>query len=202
MDNETFYEKYASTLIFSFACFDGTMHDLVPGGKNIPVTYDNVFEFCDLVENFKLKEFDVQIESIKSGFSEVVPLNVIQLHSWDQLEILVVGNPIFDIGLWKKRTDSSGVSSKTSSLFWKVIESLTPKEQASFVRFAWGRSRLPVASEFNTNMRLTAASGSARLPVSHTCFFSVELPEYSCEAEMRHGILTAINFGVGGILLG
>ena len=201
-DNETFSEKYRENLMFSFTCFDGTLHDLVPEGRYVPVTFENRLDYCDLVKDFKLEEFDAQLEAIKSGFSEVVPLTAIQLLSWDQLEILVVGNPIFDIDLWKRRTDSSGVSSKTLSLFWVVIESLTPKEQASFIRFSWGRSRLPVASEFNTSMRLTAASSSARLPVAHTCFFSVELPDYRSEAEMRHGILTAINFGLGGILIG
>jgi hypothetical protein len=48
-------------------------------------------------------------------------------------------------------------------------------------------------------MSLTNA-GDAKLPVSHTCFFSVELPAYSTEEEMRHGLLTAIHYGVGGVL--
>ena len=49
-------------------------------------------------------------------------------------------------------------------------------------------------------MKLTFGQG--KLPVAHTCFFSIELPEYSTEEEMRTGLLTAINYGVGGILLG
>ena len=36
--------------------------------------------------------------------------------------------------------------------------------------------------------------------VSHTCFFSVELPPYTTEERMRKGLLTAIHFGMGGIL--
>lgn len=38
------------------------------------------------------------------------------------------------------------------------------------------------------------------MQVSHTCFFSVELPPYSSEDLMRKGLLTAIHFGMGGIL--
>ncbi|CAN0509760.1 unnamed protein product, partial [Scytosiphon promiscuus] len=37
--------------------------------------------------------------------------------------------------------------------------------------------------------------------VSHTCFFSIELPPYSTEERMRQGLLTAIHFGMGGILI-
>jgi hypothetical protein len=103
--------------------------------------------------------------------------------------------------LWKRNTDASGVSSATVALFWRVMGTLTQKELSGFVRFAWGRSRLPPAKEFTTKMRLTSG-GSAVLPVSHTCFFSVELPEYTTEEKMRHGLLTAIHYGVGGILNG
>ena len=181
--------------------FAGAEVDLIPGGKNIKVNYENRHEFCDLVERNRLKEFDKQVEAIKLGINQVVPLDVINLFTWQQVELLVSGSPKFDIELWKLRTDSSGLSPKTLSLFWKVIESLTPKEQAGFVRFAWGRSRLPPASEFTTRMRLTSA-GAATLPIAHTCFFSVELPDYCNEEEMRHGLLTAIHFGAGGILLG
>jgi hypothetical protein len=38
------------------------------------------------------------------------------------------------------------------------------------------------------------------LPASHTCFFSIELPPYRTEAAMRKGLLTAIHFGMVGIL--
>ena len=83
------------------------------------------------------------------------------------------------------------------------MESLTATEQSGFIRFAWGRSRLPPASDFTTKKKLTRlGTPGARLPVAHTCFFSVELPEYGTEEEMRTGLLTAINFGMGGILLG
>jgi hypothetical protein len=165
------------------------------------VTYANRLKYCQLVESSRLGEFDVQLAYLQRGFTEVVPLSAICLFSWDQLEFLVSGNPDIDIDLLKSKTDSSGVPPNTLKHFWSVLKSLTSKEKAGFIRFAWGRSRLPIACEFTSKMRLTAA-GSARLPVAHTCFFSVELPNYSTEEEMRHGILTAIHFGVGGILMG
>jgi hypothetical protein len=102
----------------------------------------------------------------------------------------------------KANTEVTGLSSSIVNLFWKVMESLTKEEQRGFIRFAWGRSRLPSKSEdFTMKMRLTSG-GRAALPVSHTCFFSVELPESKSEEEMRHGLLTAIHYGVGGILNG
>lgn len=43
-------------------------------------------------------------------------------------------------------------------------------------------------------------TGEESLPASHTCFFSIELPPYKTEAAMRKGLLTAIHFGMVGIL--
>ncbi len=60
---------------------------------------------------------------------------------------------------------------------------------------------MPPAKDFTTHMRLTHAPG-AKLPVAHTCSFSVELPDYATEEEMCHGLLTTIHFGVGDILMG
>ena len=65
-------------------------------------------------------------------------------------------------------------------------------------RFAWGRSRLPSATGVWTSKhKLSRRSGSEKqLPISHTCFFSVELPVYSTEEAMRWGLTTAITFGM------
>ena len=131
----------------------------------------------------------------------MVPLLSLMLFSSLQWEELVCGSPEFDMDLWHSHTEVSGVSAATVALFWKVIEGLSHQDKAGFVRFAWGRSRLPPAKDFTVKMRLTSG-GRAALPVSHTCFFSVELPEYKTEEEMRHGILTAVHYGVGGILMG
>jgi hypothetical protein len=187
---------------FVFSGSDGVERELGSfGGRKRMVTFANRIEYCDAVVAARLSEFDAAVIAIRKGLGEVVPLRMLMLFSALQLEELVCGSPTFDIDLWKSNTETSGLSASTVTLFWKVMASLPQKDQAGFVRFAWGRSRLPPAKEFHVKMRLTSG-GRATLPVSHTCFFSVELPEYKTEEEMRHGILTAIHFGVGGILMG
>jgi hypothetical protein len=201
IDNETFKLKYKDKLRFKYS-YGLIEKELKKDGKNIIVNYDNRLEYCDILLKTRLSEFDLQISSIAKGINEVISLRILKLFSWQQLEILVAGNPKFDIDLWKSKTDSGGLPSKVVRLFWTVVESLSQKDQAGFVRFAWGRSRLPTAKEFVTRMKLTSADRSAKLPVAHTCFFSIELPEYDTEEKMRHGLLTAIHFGGAGILMG
>jgi hypothetical protein len=200
VDQDSFEVKYGGKLRFVYTGSDGVERELGRGLRERVVTFDDREEYCDLVEQARLHEFDKQVAAIERGMAEVVPMRLLQLFSWQQLETLVSGSPTFDLDLWRSKTEVQGVSAKTVKLFWEVMATLSAKEQSGFVRFAWGRSRLPPAKEFTTKMKLTAGTG--RLPVAHTCFFSVELPDYATEEEMRNGLLTAITFGVGGVLLG
>ena len=199
-DDVSFNMKYGGKLKFVYIRSDGVEEELESGSKDRVVRYSNRIQYCDMVEKAKLTEFDHQILAIERGMAEVTPMRYLKLFSWQQIETLVAGSPLFDFNLWKLKTEASGLSAKTVDLFWKVMASLTSKEQSGFIRFAWGRSRLPPPKDSNTKMKLNFGQG--RLPVAHTCFFSIELPEYATEEEMRTGLLTAINFGVGGILMG
>ncbi|CAM9606720.1 unnamed protein product [Discosporangium mesarthrocarpum] len=196
-----FREKYGEHLFFTCTGSDGVERELSPGGASRRVTFDNRGLFCDMVEHARLHEFDAQVAAIARGLAEVVPMKVLRLFTGKQLEVEVAGEPVFDITFWKEHTEYKGFRAEdpTIVLMWKVIESLSPEDQSGFVRFAWGRSRLPPRAYWHTNMKISNR-GNATLPVSHTCFFSVELPEYKTEQEMRKGLLTAIHFGGGGIL--
>jgi hypothetical protein len=197
VDNESFSEKHR--LKFTYCGTDGVEKDLFLNGSNESVTFDNRHEYVQLVRQARLNEFNRQVAAMTTGMGEVIPLRALLLFSASQLEELVCGNPVVDIDLWKSQTEVQ-VAEPLANLFWKVMESLSSVEQAGFIRFAWGRSRLPSRkADFPTKMKLQNG-GRLALPASHTCFFSVELPDYSTEEEMRHGLLTAIHFGVGGIL--
>jgi hypothetical protein len=82
--------------------------------------------------------------------------------------------------------------------FWNVLASFSDDERSKLVRFAWGRSRLP-KGRWPRPFKLTRKSGGNQpLPIGHTCFFQLELPEYSSEAIMRQKIITAITLGLDG----
>ena len=86
--------------------------------------------------------------------------------------------------------------------FWKVMEGLDNKDRSQFLRFAWGRSRLPKTSNWPRPFKLTySKAGDELLPVSHTCFFQLELPQYSTDAIMKERLLVAIHFGSGEFML-
>jgi hypothetical protein len=199
--DNAFNEHYSDKLTFTYTGSDGVERPLVSGGDEIVVTFANRHVFSNLVEQSRLHEFDPQIAAISQGLSDIVPLSSLRLFTWKQLEITIAGDPTFDMDWWSDHTDYTGFGpdSDTIKLFWKVLGSLTLQEKSGFVRFAWGRSRLPSKTQWTTDMKISNR-GDTALPVSHTCFFSVELPDYKTEDEMRKGLLTAIHFGACGIL--
>ena len=83
--------------------------------------------------------------------------------------------------------------------FWDVLSSLVERDAEAFMRFVWGRSSLPSLDPFPVPFRLALFSQVAPdrspddyLPVSHTCFFALDMPEYSTREVLREKLLYAI----------
>jgi E3 ubiquitin-protein ligase HERC2 len=170
-----FNQKYTSVtpLYFTFTGSDGHEEELVPHGSTLRVTFHNLRSYCNALLLKQLHQFDEGIRAMVKGLHVVVPMHALFLFSWHEVEVLVAGQAIFNIPLWKANTESTlTLSPLVVELFWKVIESLTSKEQEGFVRFAWGRSRLPnTAAEFVVKMKLgPAGSRGAKLPIAHVSY--------------------------------
>ena len=184
-------------------CFEveniaGKKIELVPGGKRIKVRFENLIEFCDLYDNFRLHEFDDAVLAIQIGLASIVPLKPLRLFTPSEFEELVVGRAEFDVELWKERTKYSGkwkANSIIAKRFWRVLEAFTEEQKSDVVLFGWGRSRLPDRhSEWRFTLSTPSRNDDAHLPNSHTCFFTIEMPTYSSDSIMRKRILTAITF--------
>jgi hypothetical protein len=202
-DEAEFEGKFGGSLTFVATGYDGDEVELVPGGSMEDVTFATRQAYCDLLSERYLHDSDAQVGAMARGLYAVVARDTLLLLTWQELETLVCGSPTFDMAFWKAHTTYAGYSKDdlTIQLFWKVLESFSHEEQSGFVRFAWGRSRLPPKNAWYKNMQISRRNaGEDSLPASHTCFFSIELPPYQSEAAMRKGLLTAITYGAVGIL--
>ena len=186
LDAETF--EYAIFETFSTTSLDGRVVDLKPGGRDIDVTFDTRHEYADLIEEYRMNEFSVQAEAIRRGLATIVPQGLLALFSWTELESMVCGESRFDVELLKRNTTYSGGTSSSSPhvvKMWEVLEGFDSAESKMFLRFIWGRARLPLrdADFFQkfTIMSFSRGGGNVDnyLPIAHTCFFQFELPEYS-----------------------
>ena len=83
--------------------------------------------------------------------------------------------------------------------FWQVLESFAPEQRRAFLKFIWGRNRLPFTEEDwgDARMRIHTKDCNGNpdqyFPVAHTCFFSIELPRYSTKDIAYAKLLWAVN---------
>jgi len=64
-----------------------------------------------------------------------------------------------------------------------------------YLKFVWGRSRLPIDLKLmhqRHTLSLSKYMDKTGFPQAHTCFFSLDLPDYPNEKVMREKLLVAI----------
>ena len=179
---------------------DGSDVALIPGGVDVDVTFRNRLEFCDAVLQARLHESQHQCDAILQGLSYLVPQRVLTLFTWSELELLACGTKDIDLEMLRSKTKYGvGVSAGQRHVryLWQALRKFSPERRALFLRFVWGRTRLPATAQEWGDVRFTlhtrhTASPDAAYPVAHTCFFSLELPIYSSAAICHERLLYAI----------
>jgi hypothetical protein len=82
-------------------------------------------------------------------------------------------------------------------MFWNVFKTLTEEERSQYLKFVWGRSRLPINID---NLSKThcieyfKSRSKDSLPISHTCFFRIDLPDYSSEEILKKRLVYAFSY--------
>ncbi|KAH9090129.1 hypothetical protein Ae201684P_014881 [Aphanomyces euteiches] len=194
------------SLTFTTSLSDGTFVELVKDGADKVVTKANLSEYIRLVQQVRLNECKPQVDAMLQGISKIVPLPLLPLCTWTELQQWVCGSQAIDIELLKRHTKySAGMTvDKNPHLeyFWRALASFSDDDRRRFINFAWGQESLPADdAEFDrTRTRLlikpppaTDKSQDSLLPKADTCFFNIELPAYSSLSTMKEKLLLAIN---------
>ena len=115
------------------------------------LTLENAQEYVRLSTQFRLHEFDKQVHAVREGMARVVPVPLLSLFTGPELETMVCGSREISISLLKSVTTYKGINATAplSRWFWEVMENFNQRERALFLRFVWGRTRLPrTAADF------------------------------------------------------
>jgi len=182
MSREKFEESFNGVLKFTTVLSNGETISLIPDNAEKEVTYDNRLEYCKMVKEKRLNENNFQIDAIREGFTSVVPIEILHLLTWQEVELKVCGNPEISVEALKKSTryDSSlSEKSKVVQIMWEALEKFSNKDRSRFLRFITGRRRLPCTIFID---RVDEGSGS-KLPTSATCSNTLYLPNYTSVAE-------------------
>ncbi|KPJ06671.1 putative E3 ubiquitin-protein ligase HERC2 [Papilio machaon] len=149
-----------------------------------------------------LHEFDEQVVAVRDGMSRVIPSPLLALFTAAELETLVCGSPDIPVQALRASATYKGIDPNAPLVqwFWEVMEELSGSERALFLRFVWGRTRLPRAPQdprqrdFVLQVLDKYQPPDHFLPESYTCFFLLKMPRYSCKAVLREKLRYAIHF--------
>ena len=197
-NNNEFQQMYM--LNFTTQTTLGNTVELIAGGSTIPVTYERRLEYINKCKKFRVKEFNEQLEALRSGFQVFFPAPASSILAPWELELIICGDnncPIDEM----KRICSYPVNDPTSTMLWDVLESFTPEERMLFIKFSCGRMGLPGpgsrwVTPIHIQFRLSDAPDPEKpLPTATTCNSTVVIPRYSSVEVMAKKIRTAITFG-------
>ena len=169
---------------------------LKPGGQDCPVTSQNKAEYVGLYVDYVLgKSCEAQFVAYKKGFLKVVSGRVLQLFHPQELMALVVGNENYDWELLERLCQyKEGYSPdhQTIKHFWQVFHDLSEGDKRKFLLFLTGSDRIPIAGMSSVKMIIQRTNDTNFLPVAHTCFNLLDLPQYGTKEKLKFKLLQAI----------
>ncbi|XP_044157622.1 E3 ubiquitin-protein ligase HECTD3 [Bufo gargarizans] len=196
MDKDTFEFKFGGELTYTTVLSDQRMVELVPGGSNISVRYEDRQEFIRMVQKARLEESKEQIEALQAGLLKVVPQAVLDLLTWQELEKRVCGDPEISVEALKKQARFEELEPTDTRVlyFWEALSNFTNEDRSRFLRFVTGRSRLP-APIYIFPGKFSSETTDA-LPESSTCSSILYLPSYPsakiCEEKLRYAAYNCV----------
>jgi len=179
--------------------------ELIPGGKDIPVTLENRDEYVEaLIHYICIDSVQPYLKFLTDGFYRVIPKNLLSLSLFepDELELAACGSPELDFEALKRITTYEGgygPDHPTIRRFWNIVGSFTQEEKEKFLKFTTGSPRAPVGGLGSYNLFKVQRAGpdSDQLPTSSTCFNTLLIPDYESEDKMKERLLLALEHSVG-----
>ena len=110
-----------------------------------------------------------------------------QLFHPQELIALVVGNENYDWDVLQKTAEyKEGYSADhdTIKYFWEVFHELSEENKRKFLLYLTGSDRIPIAGMASVPITIQRTQDTNYLPVAHTCFNLLDLPEYGTKEKL------------------
>jgi len=202
-EDDDFEDIFPLRFVVSEECFgEARESPLKKGGDKISVTKENRKEYvnlyCDYFVNESIKR---QFNKFQSGFRKVCNGRVMDLFKAEELMAMVVGNEDYDWGELEGSTqykEGYAADHPTIVNFWSVFHNdLSLEDKKNFLLFLTGCDRVPVGGMKTLVLKIQRSAETAHLPVAHTCFNLLDLPDYSTKEKLRYMLLKAIQYTHG-----
>ncbi|KAL5097808.1 hypothetical protein RYX36_002135 [Vicia faba] len=187
-----------------------TEEELLPGGKNLRVTNENVITFIHLVANHRLNsQIRQQSSHFLRGFQQLIQKDWIDMFNEHELQLLISGSlDSLDVDDLRQHTNYAGSyhsEHDVIEMFWEVLKGFSMENQKKFLKFVTGCSRGPLLGfrYLEPLFCIQRAGGNAsedaleRLPTAATCMNLLKLPPYRSKDQLESKLLYAINADAG-----
>jgi ubiquitin-protein ligase E3 C len=177
--------------------------ELVPGGRDVPVTAANRLRYIHLAANWRLNAaIERQTAALLRGLHDVLPRAWLAPFSAPELQALISGSVDgVDVEDLRAHTVYAGYTAadRTVRDFWRVLAGLPQRDLGALLRFATGCARPPPLgfAQLDPRFTLQRVPGGDALPTSATCFNVLKLPAYASERVLRDKLLQAVHGGGG-----
>jgi hypothetical protein len=192
---------------------ESVMSPLMQSGSNEDVSLENRdSQFASMIDNICTNSSPDKFDAISEGFFAVLPRSLFTGITPEDLRSYVRGNGDIDIADLAESVgyvrDSPGNWPQMDWLF-TVLEEYDQPMRSNFLRFVTGRNVLPTGgfSSLSQPIRITRVQrrtwqGFVRLPTTHTCLNTIDLPDYESLDELRQMLTMAIENAAGGEMQG
>jgi len=188
--------------------------ELLPGGSKVPVNDANKRRYLRLLalhrlallpQPWKTQEAAPQIRALVEGFYSIIPEELLEPFDENELELMLCGTPEVSVEDLKRNTQYPRMTNPLGvpviQWFWQCVENMSNEDRARLLQFVTGSSQVP-SGGFQTlepkfNVQLNFAPPS-HLPVSHTCFNTIELPDYRSFEQLQDRLALALKEGAEG----
>ncbi|AQK84320.1 E3 ubiquitin-protein ligase UPL6 [Zea mays] len=165
--------------------------ELLPGGRHMRVTNDNVITFIHLVANHRLNyQIRAQSTHFLRGFQQLIPKDWIDMFNEHEIQVLISGSlESLDIDDLRSNTNySAGYHPRSLCGMFVTGCSRGPLLGFQYLepKFCIQRAGVPGLEEH-----------ADRLPTSATCMNLLKLPPYKSKEQMQTKLLYAINSEAG-----
>ncbi|KIY44943.1 hypothetical protein FISHEDRAFT_50340 [Fistulina hepatica ATCC 64428] len=188
--------------------------ELMPGGRNVPVTKQNFNQYIEAVLDAILgKGIQAQVAAFREGFSKVFPIADLRAFTADEL-VMLFGSGDED---WSIETLSEAikadhgfnVESRAIRDLIDIMSKYDGSTRRSYLQFITGSPKLPIGGFRGLNPPLTVVrkpheaplTADDYLPSVMTCVNYLKLPEYSSKEVMEEKLRTAMMEGIGSFHL-
>jgi hypothetical protein len=181
---------------------NGQIHtfNLIKNGNEIPIK--TIDDYIKKRIDFMISQIEIFCKEIRNSLYKLIPKEILEKMTSDELELIINGKPFIDIEEWKSFTQYREPLNSNSQIiiwFWEIMSNLNQNQLSNFLQFSTGTARVPIGgfAELESNrgnisrftiVEIPFVNGCKNYIKAHTCFNRIELPNFPRKDLMKDAI--------------